>query len=606
VAITQNQATSWAKRGHDAQQSGDLRRAESAYRQALALQADHPIASHLLGLLLSKRGDLSTAEALMRLSLQAQVAQPQVWNSLGNVVEELGRKDEALDCFDQALALYPRYVDAHFNRARLLHHSQRPTEAARSLLRAIEFAGLATVPMLQLQAMLQSDAGYLDQALETLDEALALSPKKPALLHNRATLLQRCHRYADALAAHDRALAMGLNEADAHYNRGNTLQSLGRLDDAAEAYRKALIVAPIHRLALLDLARLRWRLGDPDFDQELRQVSHAQPQAAMGPALRAELLMRAQRFEEAAADYAEAVRREPHAPAFHDGLGRCLLRQGQFDEALAQHAHAVTLAPVDVQLRINQASSLLLAGQAQAALDASEVALHLAPYDQNAWALKGLAWRALGDPREVWLNDYVRLVRVMDVEVPKGFDDMTSFHFALAQELCAMHLDCSAPIDQSLRHGTQTFGDIFEQTLPLVSALKAQISLAVERYIDDLPTDNEHPFLSRRSGAWRFTDSWSSLLQQRGFHTNHLHPHGWISSAYYVFVPKACDDGSKREGWLQFGQSDFEPEALRAPRHWVQPRPGRLVLFPSMFWHGTTPFDDVLPRLTIAFDVLPT
>jgi len=37
----------------------------------------------------------------------------------------------------------------------------------------------------------------------------------------------------------------------------------------------------------------------------------------------------------------------------------------------------------------------------------------------------------------------------------------------------------------------------------------------------------------------------------------------------------------------------------------VQPRVGRLVLFPSMFWHGTTPFDDAQARLTIAFDAVP-
>jgi hypothetical protein len=37
----------------------------------------------------------------------------------------------------------------------------------------------------------------------------------------------------------------------------------------------------------------------------------------------------------------------------------------------------------------------------------------------------------------------------------------------------------------------------------------------------------------------------------------------------------------------------------------VAPQPGRLVLFPSMLWHGTVPFSARAERLTIAFDVVP-
>jgi uncharacterized protein (TIGR02466 family) len=139
-----------------------------------------------------------------------------------------------------------------------------------------------------------------------------------------------------------------------------------------------------------------------------------------------------------------------------------------------------------------------------------------------------------------------------------------------------------------------------------VNVLKAKISQAIDRYIAELAQDKDHPFLGRRRAAWRFSDSWSSLLRQGGFHTNHLHPHGWISSAYYITLPEACTDASKRQGWLQFGQAGFEFGGANAAQHWVQPQPGRLVLFPSMFWHGTVPLEQDARRLTIAFDLLPS
>ena len=88
--------------------------------------------------------------------------------------------------------------------------------------------------------------------------------------------------------------------------------------------------------------------------------------------------------------------------------------------------------PGEAPLRINQAASLLLAGQPDAAAVAAQLACELAPEDQNAWALLGLAWRLLGDPREAWLNDY-RWVVAVDLEPPAGYADMAAFNAALAR-----------------------------------------------------------------------------------------------------------------------------------------------------------------------------
>jgi hypothetical protein len=41
------------------------------------------------------------------------------------------------------------------------------------------------------------------------------------------------------------------------------------------------------------------------------------------------------------------------------------------------------------------------------------------------------------------------------------------------------------------------------------------------------------------------------------------------------------------------------------PEHFVEPRAGMLVLFPSYFWHGTVPFHEGGGRLTAAIDVIP-
>jgi hypothetical protein len=100
---------------------------------------------------------------------------------------------------------------------------------------------------------------------------------------------------------------------------------------------------------------------------------------------------------------------------------------------------------------------------------------------------------------------------------------------------------------------------------------------------------------------YKIASAWSVRLNGGGFHLNHVHPEGWLSSAFYVRLPKVA---SGHEGWLQFG----EPGPPTSPKldadHLVQPQAGMLVLFPSYMWHGTVPFAGCEKRLTCAFDIV--
>ena len=86
-----------------------------------------------------------------------------------------------------------------------------------------------------------------------------------------------------------------------------------------------------------------------------------------------------------------------------------------------------------------------------------------------------------------------------------------------------------------------------------------------------------------------------------GRHIDHVHPAGWLSSALYIALPTEVERGGGEAGWLALGQAgDLVPDL--PPIRVVEPKPGRLVLFPSTMWHGTRPFG-AGERLTVAFDV---
>jgi hypothetical protein len=263
--------------------------------------------------------------------------------------------------------------------------------------------------------------------------------------------------------------------------------------------------------------------------------------------------------------------------------------------------------PYSAPLHILLTHSLLRAGDAKQAESHALWATELAPLDQSGWAYLTIIWRMLGDAREHWLADYHRLVMPIAVPTPEGYGGDAAFLDQLAETVTTRHNMRAHPAEQSLRGGTQTRSNLFEANAPILRDLAHAISLSVERELSKLPVDARHPFLGRLTGTTTYAGSWSVRLRDQGFHINHIHPSGWLSSAYYVSLPLEImgEANSLPAGALAFGVPDDALGITLAPRRIERPEPGKLVIFPSYLWHGTIPFRSETPRLTIAFDALP-
>jgi hypothetical protein len=157
---------------------------------------------------------------------------------------------------------------------------------------------------------------------------------------------------------------------------------------------------------------------------------------------------------------------------------------------------------------------------------------------------------------------------------------------------------------QSLREGTETTQDLSRSTDPVIRALFQCFAAPIACYRAHIGHGAD-PLRRRNRGASRFNGAWSVRLHTGGYHTSHVHPRGWISSACYIQLPDTVKDRRTGQGTLSFGA----PGILTAPalpaEFSVQPEVGLLVLFPSYFWHGTLAFRSAEPRLTVAFDAVP-
>ena len=583
--------------------------AEALLTQILARHPREPDALQLLGILREEQGRLEEAENFYRQSLNAKPDQPHVHHNLGNLLKNNGLYDEAIAEQREAIRLKRNYIEAHLNLGLALSAKGDHVAAEKAFRNALHIQPNSLVAKQSLGAAL-NDLDRPKDAETVLRQALAAGSSNPrqvaALEHNLGVSLLKQERYPEALQLFDCAKAKVPDMPLVDGNRGNALQHMGSLDGAIDAYRAAIALNPLNFSAHNELNTLLYRMGDDkNFLRSYDAVAARFPDTPMIALERGWFLLQRKDFAAAKEQFEHATAVVPNVAGPFDALGLCLAHLGDFEGAVRAHEGAVKNAPEDANAWRNYAETLLRMGDAATALTAAEKAIQFNPAHQGNMAMWGIALQALGDPRSEWLNDYQGMVQVFDLEPPSDFSDIESFNHELNAELDRLHMDRREPLTQSLQGGTQTLGNLFGRGHPLVEALRARIDNAVTAYIERMKKDETHPLFKRRSKAFAYAGSWSSRLRDCGFHVNHYHQKGWISSAYYVDLPRAVEVSDDQQGWIKFGEPSFEAGLKKPVARSIQPRPGRLVLFPSYMWHGTIPFSEQHPRTTVAFDVTP-
>ena len=587
---------------------GEWAFAEATLTQLLRMRPREPDALHLLGLVVASRGRPGEAEALYRHSLALKPKQAHVQIVLGRHLAANGRAEEGIALLRSVVRANPGHADALVALGQAQQQAGDKVFAERNLRAALARAPLDQAAALSLGSLL-SETGRPGEAEPILRQALTRDsppPLRAALEHNLGVALKMQRRYDEALAAFDASIRFAPGLPLAEYNRANTLVHLRRNEEALAGFRRYLARDPGNIAVHLEMNALLYRMGrDDEFLASFEEAARDSPQAAELLRQKGGLLMRVERNEEALESLARAAALENDNPETLRGTAMALANLGRFEESVAAYERSLALRPDDSVTKINLATVLLRADDSLRALRITDEVVAHSPFDQGALAVHELALRASGDARAERLADYERHVRVFDLEPPPGFSSMADFNAALNAHLDSLHTDMREHVDQTLRRGSQTLDTLFEGSAPLIAALRTRIEEAVTAYIGDMREGDGHPLAARRTDGFSFPGSWSSRLYDHGFHTNHIHPKGWISSCYYVAVPDAAEDEIARQGWIKFGEPAFAMPLRDAVRRSVKPVPGRLVLFPSYMWHGTVPFHAPTARTTIAFDAIP-
>jgi tetratricopeptide (TPR) repeat protein len=584
------------------QQQGQLQAAADACQAVVKKAPQEPDPLHLLGLIRKQQGQNEEAERLLRASIDKAPDRPSFYANLGNLLSNIGRLGDAEEAYRKALALDNGFRPARIGLVRVLNHAGVHAAAEQEANILLETNPRDAEALAALGAALGGQSRFTE-AEAAYRRALEIAPDYGAAHHNLGAMLAKVERVEESLKELDLASDAGVRGVEIDFNRASALMKLYRFEEGEELLAASLKSAPTYADAQKLLAQFRFMRGDEEFADELARATRKFPDNAELQLAYAQVLHGSNRLEDAEEALTTALDHCESHPRLLSVLASVYQEAGRFEQALESSQSAVRAMPEDHLLKDFEIDALMSLGRADEAMSLIQDARQRLPNNQWYIAIESIAAKMLENPRYELLYDFDNFIRVYDLEPPKGWSSMAEYHEDLLPALNERHKFYAHPLDQSLRTGTQTPRNLIGDPDPLIQSFIKALDEPIAAYRAFIGDDTTHPLRGRNQGEAFLTGCWSVRLNRGGYHVNHVHPEGWISSAYYAEVPAEVEDVSSKSGWIKFGEPRY-PIPGAVVEKFVQPKKGRLVLFPSYMWHGTTPIHGDEPRMTIAFDVV--
>lgn len=588
-------------RASEALRAGDLARAEQELATLFGSGKPSVAALLLMSDVQRLRGLLPEAEELARQAADTDES-GRALGKLAALLQVQGRFDEARRAYKEALRRDPRQTAVRLNYVRCLFAMERYGDVVKEAEALLQQGANTAAYILQSDA--QRMLGALESAIAAANRALALAPDDRGARMALARALDAAGRFAESVNAYRPLAASEWQSVDEALGYAHALWAAGELKEAEQSLERAADKWPAQEQVLAALCKARWANGaGAAFVEPMARAVAAHPSDARLRMSCANLLYRAEQYAEAETLLLAGLDRNPSDASLLASLAVVLDNAGKPADALAMYDRACSLAPYDEQLRANRAAALLRLGRADEALAELAPLRERRPLAQDLIAREALALRMMGRPRYHELYNYERFVRRYELPTPTGFASLQEFNLELGERLRRLLGNSEHPLEQSLRNGSQTRENLALSTDPIIRRYIETLEVPIRDYVAALPDDPNDPMGSRKSGAHRIWGCWAVRLRPGGFHVNHVHPEGWISSAYYVHVPKRAASDNPHAGWIKFGEPDLPVPGCDAEL-FVEPAAGAAVLFPSYMWHGTVPFSQG-ERITAPFDVVP-
>lgn len=226
-------------------------RAESCFREALAIEPENRVYQENLALARSLPQRRPPAEAL-RVALAADPRQPHLWLALAGEAAKTSGAEAALPVIREGLIHCPDGPQLVHALARALHQLSRLAEAAIHYHHCLKLDDRSVRARLELSLVYQRLL-QLDHAERLAREARELAPGSAQAHANLGAVLYLRRRFRRAIACLERALALQPDEPRTSNQLGMVHMALGEGAQAVARFRNALALKPDYSIARSNL-----------------------------------------------------------------------------------------------------------------------------------------------------------------------------------------------------------------------------------------------------------------------------------------------------------------------------------------------------------------
>ena len=196
------------------------------------------------------------------------------YNSRGFAKDNLGRREEAIEDYDEAIRLNPEFAAAWNNRglakSQLGHHE----EAIANLDEAIRLDSENATAWYN-RGFAKDNLGRHEETIADLDEVIRLNPENARAWHNRGLAKNKLDRHKEAIADFDEAIRLDPEYAFAWNNRGSAKNKLDRHKEAIADFDEVIRLDPKSAATWHNRGVAKANLGDyrgaiADLDEAIR------------------------------------------------------------------------------------------------------------------------------------------------------------------------------------------------------------------------------------------------------------------------------------------------------------------------------------------------
>jgi tetratricopeptide (TPR) repeat protein/predicted O-methyltransferase YrrM len=292
---------------------------------------------------------LTQAIATCETFIDREPLQPEDWQQscrdLGNLLQGLGRFDEAIIWHSLALEREPSLVEVYTQIAQLYARESEWEKAISCLKRALEYQP-NSVQVYSLLAKIYAQLGKREAEMECWYQATQINPNLVTAsgYYKMGQAFQRKGKLDEAINCYQQAMVQDAGFFASNYELGEIWFRQGKLDRAADCYQKIIAQDPNqsrahHRLGIIYLQQKQFE----DAITEFRQTIKIEPEFPWGYRDLVKTFIQLQKWDEAIATCYAIINLVQEYPWVYVQLGNALREKGRITEAVTSFQKACVL-----------------------------------------------------------------------------------------------------------------------------------------------------------------------------------------------------------------------------------------------------------------------